>query len=178
MADLPTQTDLYQEFKAQVLGDPTTQLNNFDKGSALYTFSQVAATMGRAGMRWFAQTLKASFFSTAEGADLDYKATDVFGEDRPQRDSGMSDEEYLTKIYAYVDSLIRGTVPSFEYWLVEYDGRADSVRIVEHLKEGYTDIYIEPSSEVSDVGAYLEELRGERDKWRTLNGSVNLREET
>ena len=177
MADVPTQEELFEEFKAQVLGDSSTQLDAFYTGSGLYTLAQVAATMGRAVVRWFVADLRAAFFSTAEGGDLDYLVTDVLG-DALQRQQGETDEEYLTRIYAYIDSLIRGTPPAFDFWLKEYDGRASEVRVEEDVQAAVTDIYVTPKSTVNDVSAYLDELRSELDAWRTFNGSVNILEET
>lgn len=178
MADLPTHTELFEEFKAQVLGDPDTQLNNFETGSVLYTFATVAATASRAGMRYFSNQLRTAFIGLAEDSDLDYVVADRLGPDAPTRNSGESDEDFLERVYSYIDSIIRGTPPAFELWLTVIDGRANTIRIDEQLKTGITDIYITPVSTVSDVDAYLDELRAELDDWRTLNGRVNLLEET
>lgn len=175
---MPTHSELFDEMESQVLGDPNTQLNDFSTGSVLYTFATVAATSARAAMRWFSGELRNAFLGLAEGSDLDFLVTDRFGPDGPQRESGESDEEFLTRVYAYVASLIRGTGDAFEYWLLEYDGRADSIDIEEDFETGVTDIYVTPASSVSDVDAYIDELRADLDQWRTLNGRVNISKAT
>ncbi|MDZ7703173.1 MAG: hypothetical protein U5L04_01655 [Trueperaceae bacterium] len=178
MADMPTHSELMSEVEAQVLGDPDTNLNDFSTGSALYTFATVAATAGRASMRWFSGKLRTVFLSLASGSDLDYIVEDRFGSDGPKRKTGESDEAFLTRVYAYVDSLIRGTGNAFEFWLLEYDGRAAAVEIDEDLGTGVTDIIVTPDDTVANTSAYIDELRAELDKWRTLNGRVNVVEAT
>lgn len=180
MADLPTFDELYAQMESQVTGDSTTDLNDFSDGGALDTFAGVAATVGRGVCRYFADKLSTAFFQTAEGADLDYLATDRFGsaDGAPERQTGESDEAFLDRIYSYIDSLNRGTPNAIEHWLLTYDGRADDVRLVEDSTTGITDVYITPSDEVADVDVYLDELRADLDKWRALNAPVNLREET
>lgn len=173
MPTIPTENDLYAEYKADVEADAETSITDFTPGSVLDVFAGVVATAARGILRWFLRITSRAFVSASEKEDLD---TVIMDRVNLPRLAGESDDDYKDRYFAYIEALGRGTLTAWQffakYMIVGVD--TTDYTISEDLDAGIVTITITPLS-TSDEATIKANALAIIDEWRILGGpAVNV----
>lgn len=169
MPELASFQDLYDEYEAEVVSDPDTELSDFSPGSRLDAYAGVAATAAQSIMRWIARQVRRVFISTAAGDDLDFAVEDRYGsaDEWLRRRVDESDDDYRTRVLTYAENLGRGTMTSLDFYLrfVRTDIDPTSIAVTEDLETGIITLSA-TASEGEDAAAIAESVGTDLPEWR------------
>lgn len=173
MPTLDTFRDLYEEAKAEVQADASTELNDFEPGSFLDAVAGIAATESRAVMRWIARQMRRAFIGTAPDEDLEFVAVDTFGPELA-REAGESADDYRARVEQFRnDALWRGTPAALRYYVETIDGVV-GVTVDESTDTGVTTLTIIYDDDVASEADLEDEFFAADQKWRPVGEPINL----
>ncbi len=175
MPELPSQLELVEEYRLEVVGDPDTNLTDFSDGSVNRGFAGIAATAARGTYRWIARLARRAFIQGANDADLDYVIADRIGDALP-RFADEGNEAYRSRYFDYVEqALERGTEPAWRFFLEKLFVEVDALESYasEDLEAGVVKLTITPAEGhlSSDAQTVVEAALPE---WRILGIPVDL----
>lgn len=175
MPDLPTFQKIYDDFVAEVKGDPTTKINDTTTGSLFDIVAGVAASSVRGIQRWVLRQVQRSFLQTADEGDLETVAVDYYGDELQRRDD-ESFEHYRTRVLKYRDAgLMRGTIPALRY----YGQQIDGVQIVDieelpKLDMGALDVTLYFDPDETSESKVRDAWKADLDAWRAVTTPIYL----
>jgi len=169
---IPNFQDLYDHFQNEVEGDGDTDLTAFGPGTLLDDFGAVAASMGQRIVRTIGRQAAKAFIATSYGSDLDYVATDRYGE-KMARKSGESDAAYKARIFEWLEHHGASTPEALEFYANELVDGVKSAEITGEIQGGWGTLKVETESGATPQtvkSAILEDLTW----WRPINVHVNV----
>lgn len=175
MPDLPSQLELVEEYRLEVVGDPDTNLTDFSEGSVNRGFAGIAATATRGTYRWIARLARRAFIQGANDADLDYVIADRIGDALP-RFADEGNEAYRSRYFDYVEqALERGTEPAWRFFLEKLLAELDPLESYasEDLEAGSVRLKIAPAAGYSSSEAQ-EAVEASLPEWRILGIPADL----
>jgi len=171
--ELPTFSDLYDRFEAEVVDDPDTKLNDFSEGSVLDAFAGVTAIAGRSIHRWISRRLQRRWIDTAPDEALEQTAVDYYGPDLARRD-GETAASYRQRVEDYrADGIHRGTPDALAYYAEQIDGVVAS-RADQNRRTGITTVHAAYTADTTDPDAVQSSFYSDLEKWRMAGGMVNI----
>lgn len=175
MPTIPSEQELYDEMRASVTGDPSTNLTDFSPGAVLDVMAGTVATAARSIMRWILRTIRTAFVSTSDDADLDFVIADRVGGALP-RLTGETDEEYRARYYDYIRALSRGIEAAWIFFIERVVEGVDTsdYTLEEDLESGIVTITISPLAGYTETQIF-DNAQALLSEWSVLGGpAVNI----